>query len=481
MVRGGRLFYIIGACIILQAILAIIPFSIALAQGDDASVGVFSMAIVLMGLVGASLFFGFRSNRVQSGPIASVTLSVTALCTIGFFASLPFLFYAPGDGIWVALFEGFSFFTTNGASAYPVALQSAAMHAWRAVLSFQGGFFVICFALSIFTRLNSGGMQLHQSPLPLGDMERGYARILDLAKVFLPLYLSLLAAFGFLFMLAGHGFGQSLSLGISALSTTSLPYLDGQSLTKASLVIMTVAMILGASNWDMLYALVAGRRRNLMKDPEARSFAVIIALAFVFLGFTQTIAGSDFSFVGLIYDVTSAVSGTAMLRFENYDIYGLSPISLGIFFTGLMAAGGAVVGTTGGLKQLRVLSLIALGRSELVRLAHPHGVQRLKVGKAAVSKSDLDAIWLMAGGGILVLILGCLALAISGISLEQAFALAFTNLVLAGSGAELINPGVSGYTALTNLDYFVLTVLMIVGRLETAIVFALFSYRFWNR
>ena len=146
----------------------------------------------------------------------------------------------------------------------------------------------------------------------------------------------------------------------------------------------------------------------------------------------------------------------------------------------LAGTGGAVASTTGGLKQMRLLIIAKLGKAEIDRLAHPHGIHTVRYGNVAAERGDIDAVWLLLGSFVLITAIGAICLAVLGIDFQSALTLAFTAMTLSGpliSGADPVFPG---YGSLTDADYVILTILMLVGRIEASLFMAILAKSLWR-
>ena len=244
----------------------ILPLFIAFLNGDGRSFDAFLISGIFLITLGSSLFLGFRNTAPTRNPNLTILMPLMNLILIGLLDSFPFYLYLTDDGLIPAIFESLSFLTTNGATAYPVVDQSLSMNLWRLILAWQGGFFAITFALSLLTALNSGAIQLHRSPMPYGDSSDGYIRLRSTARAILPVYSFFTICFTVIFLVNGHSFYNSLSLSVRGLSTTALPYIERAAFSGSiTQIIMILAMIAGASNWDMIQALFTGKKRSLWR------------------------------------------------------------------------------------------------------------------------------------------------------------------------------------------------------------------------
>ncbi len=131
--------------------------------------------------------------------------------------------------------------------------------------------------------------------------------------------------------------------------------------------------------------------------------------------------------------------------------------------------------------MMRVAHAFKLGRRELARLAHPHGVARIRYGERQVSRSVVEAMW---GAALLFLAsFAALAMVLAALGSDAAGAvsMALATLTNSGAGLALVAGPDAGYAALTGATKMALCVGMLVGRLELVAVVAVLTPLFWQR
>ncbi|WP_417448922.1 potassium transporter TrkG [Kordiimonas sp.] len=475
----GRLFFLIGCWILILGLLQFVPFFTALFLGEAEIASSFFVSISIVMLVGGSLYLGFRSSvRVRVRKLTILLPLVGGIC-LAFAAGLPFFFLFPSEGLIAAFFEGMSLVTTTGASAYEGNVEDMkALQLWRLLASWLGGFMSVCITLSLLTALNSGGLQLHHSPLPYGDSDKGYPRLRSTAETLLPIYVFYTAMCCLLLMLGGESFGDAAMLAMASISTTGITPTSGHVIAGSWVqFIVTLFSLIAILNWDMQYARLKQLRLRGTFGQETRVLMLVAAFAVIILFFLS--AESHWSH--LWYSVFSAVSALATTGFQaagGANIDDSLPASIIIIL--LTCLGGAVAGTSGGLKQLRASVIYMLGRSEVDRLAHPHGVRTLRYDGEVIQAKDVEAVWLLVGGFVLIFTMGALVLAILGIGFREAIALSLSSLTLSGPLAAVIDPYFPGFSGLQGADYIVLSILMLVGRVEASLFLALFARSMWR-
>jgi len=477
----SRLFYLTGCWILILAALKIIPLLAAIALGEKESFQSLFSSTLLTGLIGGSLVLGFRSTEKVRTPRLTLLLPVCGTVALAIVAGLPFFFLLPDQGLWPAIYEGMSLITTNGSSAYEGSFDDlTAISLWRALVSWTGGYFAVCVALSFMTAMNVGGMQLHHSPLPFGESDPGYPRLRSTARALYPIYLSMTAACFALLWLSGLTAFEALTLSMATISTSGIFENYANGLTDIWVqVILALFMVLSIMNWDLHYARMQKRTLKVGDDPEFRGILFLISIMVILLA---TLSNS-IDIKGLwhsLFAVISAASTTGLTPADYLQNSTDYHLTAGIILMLSAAVGGSVIGTGGGLKQLRAIVIYQTGRAEIDRLAHPHGVTGISAGAVEIQKRDIEAVWLLLGSFVLVLAMGSLALAILGVHFQDALSMSFTALTLSGPLTSVADPLFGGFSGLRDADYAILTILMMVGRVETSLLLALFAKSLWR-
>jgi trk system potassium uptake protein TrkH len=145
-----------------------------------------------------------------------------------------------------------------------------------------------------------------------------------------------------------------------------------------------------------------------------------------------------------------------------------------------MFVGGCAGSTSGGMKCMRIMLLFKQGYRELFRLIHPRGVRNVKIGERLVKPEVLSGVW-----GFFVLFLGLLVISTLLVAATGVDVLTSISAVLACIGN--IGPGLGSVGPTDNFAHipvfgkWVLTLCMVLGRLEVYTVIVLFVPEFWKK
>jgi trk system potassium uptake protein TrkH len=242
--------------------------------------------------------------------------------------------------------------------------------------------------------------------------------------------------------------------------------------------VATVFMILAALPFVRYVQLMSGSG-FLLQDRQVRSFIIVILsltamTAFVLLSrvgmpFEQALREAAFN-------ITSIISGTGYAS-VNYMTWGSFLVSV-FFFIGLI--GGCAGSTSCSIKVFRYQLLFASIRTQLQRIYAPHGVFTPRYNGRPVTDDVLNSV--MSFFVFFIVSLGVLAVALGLTGLDFTTSVSGAAAALANIGpglGEIIGPA-GNYSSLNDVAKWLLTIGMLVGRLELFAILVLFTVSFWR-
>ena len=116
---------------------------------------------------------------------------------------------------------------------------------------------------------------------------------------------------------------------------------------------------------------------------------------------------------------------------------------------------------------------------ELKRLIHPQAVVPVRQNNSAVSPDIISKISAFVLLYLVIFIIGSVVLAISGLELSSAMGAVAACLGNIGPGLGSTGPA-SNYLNVSDFGKWVLSFIMLLGRLELYTVLILFSPHFWK-
>ena len=479
-----RLSYVIGAVVVAAGVSMVPALITALVYKEWATVGWISLSAVVTVGVG---FVGWRVVG-RSGTLTTKEGFATvglAWFAMAFFGVLPYLLTGSIGNLTDAFFEATSGFTTTGASVVPdPGLLSHGILVWRSTTQWLGGMGVIILSLAILPLLGVGGVQLARAESPGPEPDRLTPRFRETAKRLWYVYalvtvaemLLLWAGDMTLFQAINHAF-TTMSTGGFGTETTSI---DGFSPYVQWVVI--VFMFIAGTSFALHFRAFRDPGRY-WKNIEFRLFAgVVLAAAVIILGGIWGEASLSDSIRDSLFTALAIVTTTG---FATADFAKWVP-ALQILVVGLMFVGGMAGSTAGGIKMYRIGVLTKAASADLRRLIHPRGVFITTFGAKRVSDPVVESVQSFFLFFMFMFMTGTFLLGFMGSTfgpeMDIVAAVSATASALGNIGPALGELGPSSnYLALTWPGKWLLSFLMIAGRLELFPVLLLFTRSLWKR
>lgn len=445
---------------------------------------------VLAGLItlalGLALFAAtrghYRELKTRDGFLL-VTLAWLLMAGIG---TIPLLIVYPQLGFTHAFFETMSAMTTTGGTVL-VGLDTAhaSVNLWRHELQWIGGMGIIVLAVAVLPLLGVGGMQLFRAETagPMKDAKLT-SRIADTAKALYLIYVALTLACLVSLRLAGMSWFDALCHAFSALSLGGFSTRDasiGQFDSPAIEGVLVVFMVLGGINFATHF--LAWRWRSLrcyFRDAEARAFvslvgasvaaiAAILFLQGIYADLPTALRHAAFNVVSI-----ATTTGYASVDYERW------PPALPLWMLLLCAISASSGSTGGGIKMVRTLTLWHHGRRELHQMLHPRLVEITKLGAMPVpNRVTFAVLGFICLYGALVIAMTLLML-LTGMDVTSAITAVVACITNTGPGLGAVGPS-HNYASLSDLQLWLLSATMLLGRLEIMSVVVLFTPGFWKR
>ncbi|NIR45578.1 MAG: TrkH family potassium uptake protein [Gemmatimonadetes bacterium] len=443
-------------------------------------------ALLAAGLI--AILTGGAAGRLTARPTELTIRESYLIVTLAWlgaavFGALPFWF-AGACGPLDAFFESISGFTTTGASIFPdPGALPKGLQFWRDFSQWLGGMGIIVLVVAVLPYLGVGGMQLFRAEVPGPTPERLQPRIKQTATILWRVYVLLTALQAVLYTFGGmslfdavtHAFGTMPTGGFSP-RTESLAYYSAY-----HQYVTIIFMYLAGVNFALHYRVFRVRStRALLRDEEWRFYSLVLVGALAVLLVAHVLAGTYDSVEEMIRaSAFQVVAIGTTTGFATADYVTWPAVTQVVLFF-LMFVGGMAGSTGGGMKTLRLWAALKQGTVELRKHLHPRAVIVTRVGGRVVP----DAVMLNILGFMLLFVfsfvLGALALTAFGVDMVTAAGAAAAAIGNIGPGLASVGP-TGNYAWMPGLGKLVLSLLMLLGRLEIYTVLVLFQPEFWKR
>jgi len=427
-------------------------------------------------------FIGNKRNNNNIGKREGYLIVSITWIVISIFGSLPFIFSDAIPSFTDAFFETISGFTTTGASIL-TDIESVPKNIlyWRAMTHWIGGMGIIVLTVAILPVLGIGGMQLLIAEMPGIAPDKLHPRITATAKRFWGIYV-ILTILEILLLWAGEmNFFDSVSHAFATMATGGFSTKNNSIAGFSPYIqyVITIFMILAGMNFTLHFFAFHGKFKKVIQNEEFRAYILIIVIITVIVTTGLVLVEHydiERSFRDTVFTVASILTTTGFVTAD----YITWPVFLWIFIFALMFIGGSAGSTGGGVKIIRHLLLLKNSWLELKRTVHPSAVIPVKYGGKAISQQIIFNVMAFFLIYILIFSAGVVLLAILGLDFETAVGASIASLGNIGPGIGGVGP-VENYAFIPSLGKWLLSFLMLLGRLELFTVLLVLSPAFWKR
>ncbi len=476
------LFFITG--LVLSKMAVFMYFPMALAFYNDSLGGVeFLSAIVITHL--ASFFFlllGGEENRSRLGVREMFLLTTGVWVLASLFAALPFVLIehiSYSD----AFFETMSGITTTGSTVlHGLDSMHPSILLWRSILQWLGGVGFIVMGVAILPFLNVGGMRLFQTESSdWSDKAESKTRRVAIDILLVYLILTTCCFIGYRF--SGMGGFDALNHAMTTISTGGYSTSDSSMGNFSHSAHWNAIIFMFLGGLPFLLFIRAFSHRNilyLLNDAQVLGFIKLVLFCAIGLTAYLTLSG-QFSLSDAVrlslFNVISVVTTTG---FGLDDFITWGDFSVMVFF-GLFFFGACSGSTAGGIKIFRFQIALSLLRRQLMLLMHPHGIFPQKYNNRTVSDDILRSLIAFVLAYLATIIVATLLLTLFGSTAMVALSAAITAVSNVGPGlAPSIGPS-GNFAHFPDISKWVLSICMLMGRLEILTVVVMFTRHFWRR
>jgi len=473
--------YVIGLLLVGLGATMVIPWGVDMIW-ETGGGGTFALTGMLTLLMGGTMALASANSRTASLNIQQAfLLTVMSWAVLPVAGALPFWLGAPQSSFTDAYFEAMSGLTTTGSTVF-TQLENLPMGTllWRGMLQWFGGIGIIVVAMAFLPSLKVGGMQFFRSE-GFETLGKILPRAGEIAYSIAIIYLVLTATATLAFAITGMSFFDSLVHAMTTVSTGGFANSDASfgAFSGTPEYIAAFFMILASLPFVRYVQLMNGSTVPLWRDVQTRGFLkLVVFLVLLLTFFRMYIEGekSEEAFREVLFNVTSVLSGTGYSS-TDYQLWGAFPVMI-FFIAGLI--GGCAGSTCCSIKIFRFQILIVALKQQIKRIHSPHGVFSPRYDGRAVNEDVMSSV--MAFFVMFLLTFGVLAVALSLLGLDFITSVSGAATALANVGPGLgpeIGPA-GNFAGLSDAAKWVLTLAMLLGRLELISVFVLFTAGFWR-
>jgi len=474
-------FFVTGILLIILGVFMLIPFFVQYIYEEKNSI--FLASAVVTAFIGVLLVLTNLEVERRLNLQQVFLLTTLSWLSIATFGSIPFFLSDLNLSLVDSFFESMSGITTTGATIITnLDYAPKDILVWRAILQWLGGIGVIVMAITILPLLNIGGMQLFKME-GSETAEKILPKTREITLIISIIYLSLTLTCGFCYWLAGMNVFDSIAHSMTTIATggfstysESIGYFKNPQIEIVSIIFI----ILGSLPFIAYLKFVKGNKKIFFEDVQIKGLIYIllicVLLMFLYLILNNTEYGLLANLRISAFNVVSILSGTGYVT-SDFGLWGKFPL---IFFLFLMFIGGCAGSTTCGIKIFRFQILGHFILNQIKKLVYPHGIFSIKYNKAKISNSFINSIITFIFLYFFIFFIITALLSLNGLDFVTALSGSASAISNVGPGlGDVIGPN-GNYSELPVFSKLILSLGMLLGRLELFAVLVLFFPSFWK-
>ncbi len=482
---------ILGKILILLAILMILPLIVSfIYQEGITHYLAYIIPIVLLITFGILLNLKKAKNpkmQVREGMI----IVGSSWLIMSLFGCVPFMISGEIPNFFDAFFEMASGFTTTGASIITdVTKISHSIHFWRCFSHWIGGMGVLVFILAIIPESRDGSaLHILRAESPGPQVGRLVSKMQSSSRILYIIYM-VLTFVEFLLLWLGPDSKMNLfnsiiySLGTAGTGGFSAHAAGFAEFSKYSQYVVSIFMLIFGINFTMFYLLLIRNVKEIGKNDELKVYGIIvvISVAIICANIYPLYKNFEESFRLSLFQVAAIISttGFSSANFDNWPALSKTIIII------IMCFGACAGSTAGGLKLSRATILFKSAVSKVKKLVHPRKVETIYMDGKPLSDATIETVQGYFVVYMMIFIVCTILISlynpnIKELDLVTCFTSSLTCISNVGPALGPIAGPTGNFAAFSSFSKFILSIEMIVGRLELFPILLLFSPNTWKK
>ena len=471
-------FFTLGILQIILGLFMIVPI---LAQFIYREVDSSFFGASIVTIIFGTLFFLSNLDHDKKLNLQQAFL-LTALSwlSIAIFGSLPFVFSDINFSFTNAFFESMSGITTTGSTIISnLNEMPKGILLWRALLQWLGGIGIIIMAITLMPIMNVGGMQLFK--ISNNDSsEKILPKSKEIAMRLIYIYSGLTTLCAMSYFIFGMSLFDSITHSMTTIATggfsnynESIGYFNNAYIEISAIFFI----LLGSLPFIAYIKFINGNKMIFFNDIQIQTFFKVILGSIIILSMYLAFSNLDtFSFMAILFNIISILTGTGYVnaQFDNWGSFSL------VLFLILMFIGGCAGSTTCGIKIFRIQILYSFIINSLKKIIYPKGIFVLKYDQNPIDNKFISSIISFIYMYLIIFFFITALLSLTGLDFITSISGAATAISNVGPGlGSIIGPN-GDFSSLPDASKWILSVGMILGRLELFAILVLFLPSFWR-
>lgn len=399
------------------------------------------------------------------------------------FGMLPAYWSCEIPNITDAFFETMSGFSTTGATIiqdvdnYPHGLM-----VWRCLQQWLGGMGIVVLSLAILPLITEGSMSLFSAEATGPTKEKIHSKISLTAKIFWSTYIGLTSLNALFLWLGGMEVFDAICHALTTLSTggfstkgAGLGYWGSPNLEYITIVFM----FLGGTNFTLFFYLFKGKFKKIFSNEELKYYILIILVFSLLIFSSLMLHHIEYSLENAVRDslfyVVSMITTTGQIT-TNFMMW--PPFVFTLLWI-VMLLGASSGSTSGGIKVARIVLLVKNSYYEFKRQIHPNAVIPVRYNDQIVQTQIINNVLAFVVVYMIVVLISTVLFTATGLNFEDAFGASAS--ALGNVGPSIGTIGTGNFSHFTPAAKWLMSFLMLVGRLELFTVLILLTPSFWKK
>jgi trk system potassium uptake protein TrkH len=467
----------IGFILLFNGVFLFIAFLISIFNGETSALSLLFTAFIcfIFGFF-PMIFVEKIEDLSYNEGITIVVLSWVITCIIG---AIPYLMWGGEFSVINAWFESVSGFTTTGSSILTdIEVVPKGLLFWRSSTHWIGGIGVIMFILLILPYSQNPRLTLintEMSELSKGNFKYQARKIL---QVLAYVYVGLTTLETFSLMLAGMNFFDALNHSFATIATGGFSTRNSSIASFNNLgveIIIIIFMTLSGIHFGLIYGTIIRDKRNIFSSQVVRTYIIFLIIGSLLVA--MKLYFSHYFDVGksiryAVFQVVSIGTTTGFATIDTNYWPAFTHIIL-IYFTIQCAMVGS---TSGGLKFDRVFLFFKSVRKQIKLIYHPRAIIIVKIDNKTISEQLERQTMVFLVLYIFVFFTTTAILTSMDIDIYTAFSSSITTIGNVGPGFNKVS-SMGNFSGLPGVGKIVLTINMLMGRLEIFNIIAIFMIK----
>lgn len=462
------------------------PLFVALVYGEKEAAASFLIAGVICALPGTVLYSsnstGFQQSRLKLRYSYLIVSSSWIIASVA--GSLPYVISGSIPDFAEALFETCSGFSTTGSTILQeVESLPKSILFWRCATQWLGGMGIIVLFVALLPDFGVKAQNIAGAETPGPISSKVSSRFSETARLMYTAYLILTGALVVLLLIGRMSLFDAVCHAMTAMATGGFSTYNNGVIHFGSYYIywvLTIFMFIAGTNFNLFFVALQDRPRKALADEEFRFYCMSAAAAIVlvvislmteggYTDFGKALTDSAFQVVTLM-----STTGYASANYIEWPAFAQMVLVL------LMFTGASSSSTAGGIKEIRILIFLRMIKFEVKRLLHLNIVDDIRYNGRRMMPETLTYIMTFMTTYILTLVAGTLLISLTGEgNLVSNFTAVLTCISNVGPGLDMVGPECN-FHFYSTFSKYVLSFIMLAGRLELSTFFIIFTRYFWK-